>query len=75
MVPLPFQGDVNPMIQLASVLHAKGFSILVAHPQTNFPHPSDHPEFTFLPLKGSLTSTAVPSNIDVAHLISALNEN
>ncbi|XP_031387329.1 UDP-glucose iridoid glucosyltransferase-like [Punica granatum] len=67
MVPLPFQGDVNPMIQLASVLHAKGFSILVAHPQTNFPHPSDHPEFTFLPLKGSLTNSTVMDLIPELH--------
>lgn len=50
LVPCPFQGHINPMLQLGSILHANGFSITIVHAQYNSPNPSSHPDFSFLPL-------------------------
>ncbi|XP_059430989.1 UDP-glycosyltransferase 76E2-like [Corylus avellana] len=53
LVPAPFQGHINPMLQLGSILHSNGFSITVVHAQYNSPDPSTHPDFSFLPLPDS----------------------
>jgi hypothetical protein len=50
LVAAPFQGHINPMLQLGSILHSNGFSITVVHAQYNSPNPSIHPDFSFLPL-------------------------
>ncbi|KAL1207964.1 UDP-glycosyltransferase 76F1 [Cardamine amara subsp. amara] len=47
MFPLPFQGHLNPMIQLARIFHNLGFSITILHTSFNFPDPSHYPPFTF----------------------------
>ncbi|KAL0436802.1 UNVERIFIED_CONTAM: UDP-glucose iridoid glucosyltransferase [Sesamum radiatum] len=54
LVPSPFQGHITPMLQLASILHSKGFSIHIAHTKFNSPNPSNFPHFTFLPLPDNL---------------------
>ncbi|GLT66976.1 hypothetical protein SLA2020_393140 [Shorea laevis] len=48
LVPAPFQGHLNPMLYLGSILHSKGFSITVAYINFNSPDPSNHPDFQFL---------------------------
>ncbi|KAE8039172.1 hypothetical protein FH972_011610 [Carpinus fangiana] len=53
LVPAPFQGHINPMLQLGSILHSNGFSITVVHAQYNSPNPSTHPDFSFIPLPDS----------------------
>ncbi|XP_059430402.1 UDP-glycosyltransferase 76E2-like [Corylus avellana] len=53
LVPAPFQGHINPMLQLGSILHSNGFSITVFHAQYNSPDPSNHPDFSFIPLPDS----------------------
>ncbi|XP_059296481.1 UDP-glycosyltransferase 76E1-like [Lycium ferocissimum] len=47
LVPYPFQGHVTPMLQLGSILHSQGFSVIVAHTEYNAPNYSNHPEFIF----------------------------
>ncbi|KAE8725010.1 UDP-glucuronosyltransferase, putative isoform 2 [Hibiscus syriacus] len=44
LIPLPFQGHINPMLQLGSILHSKGFSITVVHTIFNPPISSNYPE-------------------------------
>ncbi|KAJ9146731.1 hypothetical protein P3X46_028962 [Hevea brasiliensis] len=56
-VVYPFQGHINPMLQLATFLHSKGFSITITHPQFNSPNPSYHPEFTFIPVTNNLSES------------------
>lgn len=58
LVPFPLQGHMTPMLQLGSILHSKGFSITVAHPEFNSPNPLNHPEFVFVPLADKLLSEA-----------------
>ncbi|XP_062171946.1 UDP-glycosyltransferase 76E2-like [Alnus glutinosa] len=50
LVPWPFQGHINPILQLGSILHSNGFSVTVVHTQYNPPDPSSHPDFSFLSL-------------------------
>ncbi|XP_058099718.1 UDP-glycosyltransferase 76B1-like [Magnolia sinica] len=47
ILPLPFQGHVNPMFQLANLLHSKGFSITIIHTNFHSPNPSNFPNFHF----------------------------
>ncbi|XP_059296480.1 UDP-glycosyltransferase 76E1 [Lycium ferocissimum] len=47
LVPYPFQGHVTPMLQLGSILHSQGFSVIVAHTEYSAPNYSNHPEFVF----------------------------
>ncbi|XP_062186874.1 DIMBOA UDP-glucosyltransferase BX9-like [Phragmites australis] len=46
--PLPFQGHINPMLQLADVLHARGLAVTVLHTRFNALDPALHPEFAFV---------------------------
>ncbi|KAM0010149.1 putative UDP-glucuronosyl/UDP-glucosyltransferase [Helianthus debilis subsp. tardiflorus] len=45
--PLPYQGHINPMLQLANLLYSKGFSITILHTNFNKPKTSNYPHFTF----------------------------
>ncbi|KAB1220161.1 UDP-glycosyltransferase 76E9 [Morella rubra] len=35
LLPCPFEGHINPMLQLGTILHSKGFSITIVQPQFN----------------------------------------
>ncbi|KAL8215215.1 hypothetical protein R6Q57_004664 [Mikania cordata] len=56
LIASPLQGHMTPVLQLATYLHSKGFSITVAHPELNSPDYSNHPDFIFLPLPDNLSS-------------------
>ncbi|KAF8018871.1 hypothetical protein BT93_H3688 [Corymbia citriodora subsp. variegata] len=58
LVLFPLQGHINPMLQLATILNSRGFSITIAHPQFNSPDPSNHPNFTFLPIPDGLSKSS-----------------
>ncbi|KAK8562375.1 hypothetical protein V6N13_019025 [Hibiscus sabdariffa] len=74
LVTVPFQGHITPMLQLATILRSKGFSITVVHPELNSPNPSDHPEITFVSIPDQLTKSQL-SDTDVASLTLILNRN
>ncbi|XVF05421.1 hypothetical protein REPUB_Repub05bG0170600 [Reevesia pubescens] len=74
LVMFPFQGHITPMLQLATILHSESFSITIVHPEFNSPNPSNHPEFTFIPIPDKLTESEV-SDGDVANLMMSLNKN
>jgi UDP:flavonoid glycosyltransferase YjiC (YdhE family) len=48
--PLPYQGHINPMFQLAGLLHSRGFSVTVFHTHFNAPDKSRHPAYDFVPV-------------------------
>ncbi|KAL3719997.1 hypothetical protein ACJRO7_004910 [Eucalyptus globulus] len=54
LVPGPFQGQLTPMLQLATILKSKGFSITVAHTHFNSPD-SCFPRFHLLIFRECLT--------------------
>ncbi|XP_050139192.1 UDP-glucose iridoid glucosyltransferase-like [Malus sylvestris] len=74
LFPCPYQGHINPMLQLGSFLHSKGFSITVIHTQFNSPNPSNHPDFTFFPIQDGLTAEEISSGNAVAISL-AINAN
>ena len=41
--PFPHQGHFNPVLRLASALHAGGFAVTVFHTDLRTPDPTDYP--------------------------------
>ncbi|KGN66189.2 hypothetical protein Csa_019647 [Cucumis sativus] len=74
LVPCPYQGHINPMLNLATYLHRNGFSITIAHTSFNSPNPNRHPEFTFICLNDCLADDLVAS-LDIAILLLTVNNN
>ncbi|KAG5533443.1 hypothetical protein RHGRI_027569 [Rhododendron griersonianum] len=74
LFPVPLQGHINPMLQLASILHSQGFSITIIHTHFNSPAKSKHPHFTFLPISDGLSPTGA-SREDVVSFLTLLNSN
>ncbi|KAH6787223.1 UDP-Glycosyltransferase superfamily protein [Perilla frutescens var. hirtella] len=73
--PLPLQGHISPMLQLANILHSKGFSITILHLKLNSPNPANYPHFTFLPIDddGSFSEINEASKTDLISLLITLN--
>ncbi|KAI3423696.1 uncharacterized protein J3R85_010910 [Psidium guajava] len=75
LVPCPYQGHLNPMLQLGAALQSIGsFSVTVAHTELNFPSQSNHPQFDFLPIADGL-SDADTSVRGFVSLVLKLNVN
>ncbi|KAG4994151.1 hypothetical protein AAZX31_11G130900 [Glycine max] len=72
LIPPPFQGHLTPMLQLATILHLKGFSITISHAHFNSPDPSNYPNFSFLPLFYDLSDTNITSK-NVVDVTATLN--
>ena len=72
LVPAPFQGHINPMLQLGSILHSNGFSITVVHAQYNSPEPSSHPDFSFISLPDTSTDHKILPD-ELVTFVSQLN--
>ncbi|XP_024177206.1 UDP-glycosyltransferase 76F1-like [Rosa chinensis] len=70
--PLPFQGHINPMLELANVLYFRGFSITIIHTNFNSLNPSTHPHFTFHSIPDGLSETETSTNNPLL-LLSCLN--
>ncbi|KAI3793284.1 hypothetical protein L1987_35900 [Smallanthus sonchifolius] len=77
LFPLPFQGHINPMLQLANILHIHGFKITIIHTEYNSPNPSNYPHFTFKPIKDSFSEIAdqLSDNPDASYLLNYLNKS
>ncbi|KFK24986.1 hypothetical protein AALP_AA8G051600 [Arabis alpina] len=73
LFPLPIQGCINPMIQLAKILHSRGFSITVIHTSFNAPKAASHPHFTFLQIQEGLSETETRTD-DNTRLFTLLNQ-
>ncbi|KAH6762725.1 UDP-Glycosyltransferase superfamily protein [Perilla frutescens var. hirtella] len=74
LFPLPFQGHINPMLQLASILHSRGFLISIIHARYNSPNPSKYPDFAFHPISDGL-SESQDSAPDPVRIIKLININ
>ncbi|KAF8021998.1 hypothetical protein BT93_G2203 [Corymbia citriodora subsp. variegata] len=55
LFPVPFQGHINPMLQLAQILHNRGFSITILHTDLNL---SIHPRTPTSPFAPSAMASA-----------------
>ncbi|XP_061995383.1 UDP-glycosyltransferase 76F1-like [Rosa rugosa] len=74
LFPLPFQGHINPMLELANILHSKGFSITIIQSNFNSLNPSSHPHFIFHSIDIGLSESGT-STKDPLLLLSRLNAN
>ncbi|KAF6176019.1 hypothetical protein GIB67_032642 [Kingdonia uniflora] len=70
LIPCPLQGHMTPMLQLATLLYSKGFSITIAHTHIIFPNQSNYPHFSFQ----SIISGGKPPS-DVKTFIFYINNN
>lgn len=61
------------MLQLANILHSKGFSITIIHTTFNSPNPSNHPHFTFHSIDENLSKDE-KSTSDIAAIVQLLNK-
>ncbi|KAF3448866.1 hypothetical protein FNV43_RR09582 [Rhamnella rubrinervis] len=71
LFPLPLQGHLNPMLELANILYSKGFSIYIIHTSFNSPKPCKYPHFSFHAINEGLSESET-SRID-GHLLALLN--
>ncbi|VVA12566.1 PREDICTED: UDP-glycosyltransferase [Prunus dulcis] len=72
LLPLPFQGHINPMLELGNLLHSKGFSITIVHTKFNSLNPSSHPHFTFHSIPVDLSESEA-SIKEAGRLLSLIN--
>lgn len=72
LFPVPLQGHINPMLQLANILYTRGFSITIIHTQFNPPNHINYPHFTFHSIPDGLLETEA-STADVIAFHTLLN--
>ncbi|KAJ7961842.1 UDP-glycosyltransferase [Quillaja saponaria] len=72
LFPYPLQGHINPMLQLANILHTKGFSITMIHTNYNSLNSSHYPQFTFHSIFDGVSETEA-SKLDTIDLIALIN--
>ncbi|KAE8784792.1 UDP-glycosyltransferase 76C2-like [Hordeum vulgare] len=70
LFPLPFQGHLSPMLQLADVLHGRGLAITILHTTFNAPDTAAHPEFAFV----AVADGGMPDAKDGLGKILAMND-
>nr|QOI79387.1 UDP-glycosyltransferase 76F1 [Rheum palmatum] len=71
--PLPLQGHINPLFQLADIFYSKGFSISIICTRFNAPNPDNHPHFTFHTIDDGLSEEDATMK-DMIALTIKLNE-
>ncbi|KAG9453230.1 hypothetical protein H6P81_006134 [Aristolochia fimbriata] len=69
LFPTPFEGHITPMLQLATILRSKGFSITIVHTLFNSPDPSKHPDFHFEPIPDGLTADELTTGALLHHTL------
>ncbi|KAL6639587.1 hypothetical protein ACP70R_023317 [Stipagrostis hirtigluma subsp. patula] len=72
LVPLPFQGHLSPMLQLAGALHSRGLAVTVLHTAFNAPDPARHPALSFVAVPDAVPDAAAATNDGIA-MVLALN--
>uniref|UniRef100_A0A453JK35 Uncharacterized protein n=1 Tax=Aegilops tauschii subsp. strangulata TaxID=200361 RepID=A0A453JK35_AEGTS len=73
LFPLPFQGHLSPMLQLAELLRARGLAVTVLHTDFNAPDPARHPELAFVSIHEALPHEATSPDADIVAQLLALN--
>ncbi|CAM0907592.1 unnamed protein product [Alopecurus aequalis] len=72
LFPLAFQGTINPMMQLADVLHGRGLAVTILHTRFNALDPALHPEFTFVPVDDGIPADVAASG-NIFSIMLAMN--
>ncbi|KAJ9541796.1 hypothetical protein OSB04_028302 [Centaurea solstitialis] len=72
LFPMPFQGHITPMLQLANILHTQGFKITIIHTEYNSPIHSKYPQFTFRSISDRF-SEITTADLDASYYLKYLN--
>ncbi|KAF3443525.1 hypothetical protein FNV43_RR13209 [Rhamnella rubrinervis] len=74
LFPCPYQGHINPMLQLGTILYSNGFSITIVHTNFNAPNPQGHPHFSFVSLPDGLSENDISTG-DITRILTTINDN
>ncbi|KAJ1288705.1 hypothetical protein BS78_02G108700 [Paspalum vaginatum] len=71
LFPLPFQGHISPMLQLAGALHARGLAVTVLHTSFNAPDPGrhHHPGLNFVAVPDAVPESVAASSNGLAKIL------
>lgn len=75
LFPLPLQGHINPMLQLANILYAHGFKITIIHTEFNSPNHLNYPHFTFKSISKGFPETENQMREDPIMFVKYLNRS
>ncbi|KAF8690545.1 hypothetical protein HU200_040907 [Digitaria exilis] len=73
LMPLPFQGHITPMLQLAGALHARGLAVTVLHTAFNAPDPTRHPGLSFVSVPDAIADAVAATANGGADRVAAMN--
>ncbi|GJN09824.1 hypothetical protein PR202_ga27867 [Eleusine coracana subsp. coracana] len=75
LFPLPFQGHINPMLQLADVLYNRGLAVTILHTRFNALDPALHQEFDFDTVPGGIRAeVTADASGNIIEIILTMNE-
>jgi UDP-glucosyltransferase BX8/BX9 len=75
LFPLPYQGHINPMLEIAAILHSHGFSIIIFHTNFNSIDSTKYPSYRFVLVEdGGISSRFRPVVGDTVHRLIAWND-
>ncbi|EMS61256.1 UDP-glycosyltransferase 76F1 [Triticum urartu] len=75
LLPLPYQGHINPMLRLAAALHSRGLAVTILHPETRAPERRKLPaDYRLVTIPDNIPPEVAASR-DVASFVFALNRN
>ncbi|VAI92692.1 DIMBOA UDP-glucosyltransferase BX8-like [Triticum dicoccoides] len=75
LLPLPYQGHINPMLRLAATLHSRGLAVTILHPETRAPDRRKLPaDYRLVTIPDGISPELAASE-DIASFVFALNKN
>ncbi|VAI92694.1 unnamed protein product [Triticum turgidum subsp. durum] len=75
LLPLPYQGHINPMLRLAAALDSRGLAVTILHPETRAPDRRKLPaDYRLVTIPDNIPPELAASG-DVASFVFALNKN
>ncbi|KAF0897236.1 hypothetical protein E2562_034705 [Oryza meyeriana var. granulata] len=75
LLPLPYQGHINPMLRLAAALHARGLAVTIVHTETRAPDRRNLPAgYELVVVPDGIPPELAASN-DIPSFVFALNRN
>uniref|UniRef100_A0A453T2E4 Glycosyltransferase n=3 Tax=Aegilops tauschii TaxID=37682 RepID=A0A453T2E4_AEGTS len=75
LLPLPYQGHINPMLRLAAALYSRGLAITILHPETRAPDRRKLPaDYRLVTIPDNIPPELAASE-DIASFVFALNKN
>ncbi|XP_073361478.1 DIMBOA UDP-glucosyltransferase BX8-like [Aegilops tauschii subsp. strangulata] len=75
LLPLPYQGHINPMLRLAAALHSRGLAITILNPDTRAPDRRKLPaDYRLVTIPDNIPPELAASG-DVASFVFTLNKN